>query len=54
MCNVMVLIVMLSGINLMVTRSDHVWCPADQVTIKVLMLDVLTVMLSGINLMVPC
>ena len=29
-------------------------CPADQVTIKVLMLDVLTARLSGINLMVPC
>ena len=31
----MVLIVMLNGIDLMVTRSDHIWCPADQVTIKV-------------------
>ena len=31
----LVLIMMLSGFNLMVTRSDHVWCTADQVTIKV-------------------
>ena len=46
--------VQLDGIDLMMTRSEHIWCPADQVTIKVLMLDVLTVMLSGTNLMVPC
>ena len=49
---VLMLVLMLSGINMMLTRSDHIWCPADHVTIKVLVLDVLIVMLIGINLMV--
>ena len=48
----LVLIVMLSGINLIVTRSDHVWCPADQVTIKVLVL--MLVLMLLLVLIVMC